>query len=105
MNNDYKKAKSLNITLYILSITMEVISLKLEDDLLKEIDYSLIHNRYATRTEFIRDAIREKLSDLEKEELLKELVRLKGSVKRKTTDKQLHDAGEKAFEILEKKFR
>ena len=83
---------------------METISLKLEKDILNEIDSNLIKNRYSTRTEFIRDAIREKLSDLEKEELLKEVAKLRGSSKRKTTDEQLHIAGEKAFNKLEKKF-
>lgn len=83
---------------------METISLKLEHELLNEIDSNLIKNRYGTRTEFIRDAIREKLSDLEKEELLRTIARLRGSSKRKTTDKQLHEAGERAFEKLEKKF-
>ena len=83
---------------------METISLKLEDNLLKEVDQTLKKNRYNTRTEFIRDAIREKLSDLEKDEILKSLAGLKGSSKRKTTDDQLHKAGEKAFEMLEKKF-
>ena len=84
---------------------MENISLKMEDGILKEIDAKLQRNRYSTRTEFIRDAIREKLSDLEKEELLREIVRLRGSSKRKTSDRQLHEAGEKAFELLEKKFK
>jgi len=83
---------------------MEVISLKLENELLNEIDHKLVKYRYGTRTEFIRDAIREKLSDLEKERLLKELTKIKGSSKHKTTDEQLHKIGDKAFEILEKKF-
>ena len=82
---------------------METISLKMEEELLHEIDRKLEKHRYSTRTEFIRDAIREKLSDLEKGEILKNLVKLRGS-KRKTTDGQLHKAGEKAFEELEKKF-
>ena len=84
---------------------MEIISLKLENELLKEIDQSLSKHRYSTRTEFIRDAIREKLSDLEKEEILKALAKLRASSKRKTTDEQLHKAGEKAFGMLEKKIR
>ena len=83
---------------------MEVISLKLENELLNEIDHKLVKYRYGTRTEFIRDAIREKLSDLEKERLLKELTKIKGFSKHKTTDEQLHKIGDKAFEILEKKF-
>ncbi len=84
---------------------METISLKLEDKLLTEIDYKLAKHRYSTRTEFIRDAIREKLSDLEKDDILKQIAYLKGSSKRRTTDAQLHEAREKAFEILEKKFK
>lgn len=84
---------------------MEAISLKLEGSILTEIDKKLARYRYSTRTEFIRDAIRSKLSDLEKRELLKEIDRLYGASKRRTTDKQLHKAGEKAFEDLEKRFR
>ena len=81
---------------------MEMISLKLEPELLKEIDQSLKQQRYSTRTEFIRDAIRSKLSEFEKQEMLKSLTRLKGISKRKTTDAQLHKAGEKAFRELER---
>lgn len=83
---------------------METISLKLEGEMLSEMDNKLEKHRYSTRTEFIRDAIREKLSELEKNEILKNIARLRGSSKRKTTDKQLHKAGEKAFVELEKKF-
>ena len=83
---------------------METISLKLEDSLLDEIDKKLVKHRYSTRTEFIRDAIREKLSELEKETVLRNLAQLKGSSKRKTSDAQLHAARDKAFEMLEKKF-
>lgn len=82
---------------------MEAISLKLEDTLLHEIDATLAQHRYSTRTEFIRDAIREKLSELEKDELLKKVALLRGASRRKTTDEQLHHAREKAFELLSKK--
>jgi metal-responsive CopG/Arc/MetJ family transcriptional regulator len=84
---------------------MKAISLKLESGILKEIDENLVKHRYSTRTEFIRDAIREKLSDLEKEKLLKVVAKLHGSSKHKTSDEQVHKAGEEAFEILEKKFK
>jgi metal-responsive CopG/Arc/MetJ family transcriptional regulator len=82
---------------------METVSLKMEDNLLSEIDQKLEKHRYSTRTEFIRDAIREKLSELEKEELLKSLSALQGSSKRKTTDARLHLARERAFDFLGKK--
>jgi len=84
---------------------MQAITVKMEDKLLEEIDQKLEDNRYSTRTEFIRDAIREKLSDLEKEKVLKNLSQLKGFSKRKTSDDDLHKAGEKVFELLERKFR
>ena len=84
---------------------METITIKMEGKLLEEIDQKLEDHRYSTRTEFIRDAIREKLSELEKEEVLKNLAQLKGSSKRRTSDDDLHKAGEKAFELLERKFK
>jgi|TARA_Y100000294_G_C8555945_1_gene337197 metal-responsive CopG/Arc/MetJ family transcriptional regulator len=85
---------------------MESISLKLEDGIIGEIDHKLAKHRYSTRTEFIRDAIREKLSELEKDELLKEVTKIRASLKRKkTTDEQIHAAREKAFDMLENKFK
>ena len=80
---------------------METITIKMEPKLLQEIDHLLQHHRYSTRTEFIRDAIREKLSELEKATILKNLAQLQGISTRKTSDVQLHNARQKAFEILE----
>lgn len=74
---------------------LETISLKMEKAILQEIDRKLPSYRYSTRTEFIRDAIRSKLSELEKGELLKAVDKLYGASKRKTTDRQLHEAREK----------
>ncbi len=84
---------------------METITIKMDYKLLNEIDRKLEKNRYSTRTEFIRDAIRKQLSEIEKEELLKTVAQLQGISKRKTSDRKLHAAGEKAFQLLEKKFK
>ncbi len=84
--------------------TLQTVSIKMEESLLKEIDSSLKKNRYATRTEFIRDAIRVKLTQAEKEEMMKHIDSLRGISKRKTTDEELHEAGEKAFDQLEREF-
>ena len=84
---------------------MEAVSLKLEDTFLKDIEKSMKRHRYTTKTEFIREAIRDKIKDLEKEEALLRLKKLYGASKRKTTDKELHKAGEKAFEELEKEIK
>ncbi len=75
--------------------------MKLEDAFLKDIKKSMKRHRYTTKTEFIREAIRDKIRDLEKEEALLRLKRVYGASKRKTTDEQLHKAGEKAFEELD----
>jgi len=83
---------------------METITLKMEENMVREIDQKLAGNRYSTRTEFIRDAIRDKLSDLEKEELLRNIEKLSGSSNRKTTDEQLHAVREMLAEKYEKKF-
>ncbi len=69
---------------------MEAISLRMAEGLLDEIDTRLKEHRYATRTEFIRDAIREKLSELERREILATLDDLHGSKEGETTDEDLH---------------
>lgn len=82
----------------------EMITVKLETGFLREIDKTVAVNGYQNRTEFIRDAIREKLSELEQKNILKGIARLKGSSTKKTSDEQLHIARERAFKELEKKF-
>jgi len=78
--------------------------LKLDGRVLREIDRKLKEFRYGTRTEFIREAIRQKLSELEKEEMLRVIAKMRGISKKKTTDEDLHKAREKAFEKIDKKF-
>jgi len=81
---------------------METISLKMEGVLLQEIDTKIKSHRYSTRTEFIRDAIRDKLSDLEKEEVIKKLAEFKGSLRGKAKMSE-EKAGELAVKELAKK--
>ncbi|MAF34684.1 hypothetical protein CMO91_02460 [Candidatus Woesearchaeota archaeon] len=83
---------------------METVSIKLEKSFLKDLVRSMKAHRYATKTEFIREAVRDKMQDLEKKEAIKRLDKWYGSSKRKTTDKQLHEAGERAVEHFERKF-
>ena len=84
---------------------METISLKLESEFLKDIKNIIKRYRYTTKTEFIREAIRDKIKDLEKEELILRAKHLYGSSKRKTTDEDIHKAGEKAFRELERELK
>jgi len=91
--------------LVLLGNTMESVSLKLEDEFLKDIENIMKKHRYTTKTEFIREAIRDKIKDLEKEELLLRAKKLYGASKRKTTDEDIHKAGEKAFQELERELK
>ena len=84
---------------------METISLKLEPEFLREIERIMKKNRYMTKTEFIRESVRDKIRELEKQETLKNVEKLFGSSKHKTSDEDLHIAGEKAIKQLEKKFK
>lgn len=84
---------------------MEAVSLKLEDTFLKDIERFMLKHRYMTKTEFIREAIRDKIKDLEKEDALQRLKKVFGKSKRKTNNKDLLEAGEKAFEDLEKEIK
>jgi Arc/MetJ-type ribon-helix-helix transcriptional regulator len=81
---------------------MENISLKLEKEFLKEIEKIMAKHRYSTKTEFIREAIRDKMKELEKRDALRKLDNIFGSSKRKTTEEDIHRARERAFEELDK---
>jgi Arc/MetJ-type ribon-helix-helix transcriptional regulator len=81
---------------------METVTLKMEASLLEEIDSTLAKHRYSTRTEFMRDAIRCKLSAFEKEEAIRKLTAMKGFLKGKAKSNiSEEEAGELAFKELE----
>lgn len=80
---------------------METVSLKIDKNLMNKMDSNLTKHNYSTRTEFIREAIRDKIKSLDKNDLI---MKMYGASKRKTTDRQLHEVGEKVFRELEKKF-
>ena len=84
---------------------MEQVCIRFEEDFLQAMEKAMKRNGYATKTEFIRESVRQKLKNLEKEEALARLRKLYGSSKRKTTDEDLHKAGEKAFKEMEEKFK
>ncbi len=49
---------------------MENVSLKLEENFLKAIEAIMRKNNYMTKTEFIREAIRDKMRRLEEKEII-----------------------------------
>jgi Arc/MetJ-type ribon-helix-helix transcriptional regulator len=88
---------------------MEAISLKLDASMLQAIDSSLKSYHYGTRTEFVRDAIREKLEDLQRGELAREFLRLRGKAGKRTSAgenrRTRERAGKELFAELESRFR
>ena len=80
---------------------METVCIKLEEDFARDVEHVMKRHRYATKTEFIREAMRDKVSELDRELALARLHTLYGSSPRKTTDAQLHAARERAFTQLE----
>lgn len=84
---------------------MEIVTLKMDKEMLNRMDALIKQHQYGTRTEFIRDALRDKMSSLEKEELIKKVMALKGSVKHKTTDEELRRMREEAWKELQEEMK
>lgn len=85
---------------------METISVRYEKSFIKAMEKIMKAFRYATKAEFIREAIRDKMRDLETRAALMRLEKAYGAgayKKRKITDKDVHRAGEEAFEEIAKK--
>lgn len=87
---------------------METVSIRFQEEVLKRIDDIISGHNFNSRTEFIREAVRDKLSELSKDELVNEFLKFKGKAKNKTTyeqniktkeavSKELMDALEKRF--------
>ncbi|HIH39081.1 hypothetical protein J4460_08245 [Candidatus Woesearchaeota archaeon] len=83
---------------------MESITIKVEENLAREIDKAMVPD-YSTKTEFIREAIREKLNKIRKEKALLQLKRIYQSSKKMTSEDKMQKAGERAFAELEREIR
>ncbi len=66
---------------------MESITIKVEKELAAEMDKAM-KPLYSTKTEFIREAIRDKIKDVENEQLMAHFKKYFGKAKVKTTDEQ-----------------
>ena len=82
---------------------MESITIKVEDDLSREIDKSM-KPYYSTKTEFIREAVREKIKKLKKEKAVEELRKYFGKAKTKTTYKEERRIREEVGKRFAKRF-
>ena len=82
----------------------EMITVKLEDVFLNDIDSIVKNAGYQNRTEFIRNALREKIEEIKLRKAMMELAHLKGSVKKKTTEDSYEKIRAKAFEEISRKW-
>ena len=64
---------------------MEVVTVKFQENILKKVDDSISEHNFNSRTEFIREAVRDKLSELSREDLIDEFLKFRGKSKKKTT--------------------
>lgn len=83
----------------------EMITVKMEDKFLREIDSVVKKEGYQNRTEFIRNALREKIEEVKLKEAMIEIAHLKGASKKRTTEKGYEDVRKRAFEELSKKLK
>ena len=66
----------------------EMITVKMEDKFLKEVDSVVKKEGYQNRTEFIRNALREKIEQVKLKEAMIEIAHLKGASKKRTSNFQ-----------------
>lgn len=86
-------------------MTTEMITLKLDDKFLEDVDTIVKKEGYQSRTEFIRNALREQVNKAKMKEIIMELAHLKGKSNRAISNKEYEQARKKAFEELEQKIR
>lgn len=63
---------------------MEGITIRFQEDVLKKIDQSITEHNFNSRTEFIREAVRDKLANLTREQAIEKFLALRGTAKIKT---------------------
>jgi metal-responsive CopG/Arc/MetJ family transcriptional regulator len=85
---------------------MESILLKLDTGMLERIDSLVSKHNYGTRTEFVRASLRTKVEELEREEEIKKVLALKGTLKgqKPVTDRELRKTRIEVGEEYMKKY-
>lgn len=87
---------------------METVTVRFQENILKKVDKSIEHHDFNSRTEFIREAVRDKIAELDKEELIKRFLNFRGKATKKTTYKEnrrtRNEVSKELIEELEKRF-
>lgn len=73
---------------FVLLYLMESVTIKIEENLFKRMNNLNKIKSYGTKTELIRDAIRDKLNELDREDLVREFLKLRvNQVKKQPTNR------------------
>ncbi len=80
---------------------MESITIKVNDEMAEEIEKAMKPN-YTTKTELIREAVRDKVKQIENDRFLSALQKFKGAAKVHISDERLHEIREQSFRELAK---
>ncbi len=83
----------------------EMITVKMDNEFLKDVDEIVKKEKYQNRTEFIRAALREKIDELKLKKAMMEIAHLKGASKKKITEEEYEKARETAFDKICEKLR
>lgn len=84
---------------------METVTIKLQKSVAKKIDKNLKDFHYSTKSEFIREAVREKLAKLEKEKAWNKFFSLRGALKNSNvSDERLKEIRREVSRELENRF-
>ncbi|MFH1590130.1 MAG: ribbon-helix-helix domain-containing protein [archaeon] len=88
---------------------MEVLTIRFNEGVLNNIDSAIKNNNFNSRTELIREAVRDKLEDLNREALINKFFSLRGKSKVKTSfeeDRKIRkQVSQELLKELEERFK
>ncbi|MDD4878006.1 MAG: hypothetical protein PHO02_03145 [Candidatus Nanoarchaeia archaeon] len=83
---------------------MEAVCIKMDTRIMEEMESCIEEENYSTKTEFIREAIREKIKAIKKEHALKMLEANLGAAKVRVSDKRHAEIREQVGREYAKKY-
>ena len=88
---------------------MEAVTVKFQEEVLDRIDRTIDEHNFNSRTEFIREAVRDKIENLSRDRLVNEFLRFRGKASKKTTSIDNENTrkivSKELMEELDKRFR
>lgn len=83
----------------------ELVTFKMDDAFLEEVDKTAKASGFQNRTEFIRAALREKIEETKLKEAMIQLSKMRGKAKRIVSDEERHKVREQLFEEIHKSLK